>query len=178
MKWILIISMLFFAACGKNEAVRPVGNYTPTYPQQTVPQAPPPMVGGGQGYPTNGNPYFVPNMPAQMPNQFYPWLPMYQYFQQQPQTVNIWINVWAGWQGYAQQRGYNRYDFNRFWFDYCPEYFPQQYYPVYQYFDQNVYYWMNQNTYLDPSCDASYFWANYSYMSYQPAYDYCDSYCY
>lgn len=174
MKWILTLSLLFFASCGKNEAIRPVGNYpNGSYPPVT--QAPPPTYPPQTNYypPQQGGyppPYFAPQMPPQMPPQFYPWLPMYQYFQQQPITINVWVNVWNGWQGYAQQRGYDRYDFTRFWFDYCPQNLPQQYLPVYYQMDQSYYYWMDQNTYFDPNCDADFFWANYSYNS-------CD-YCY
>ncbi len=187
MKWILTLSLLVFASCGKNEAVRPVGNYPnqgPGYNYPPVNQAPPPYNGGGyqptyypypQQQPQYPPPYFVPQMPPQMPPQFYPWLPVYNYFQSQPVTVNVWVNVWNGWQGYAQQRGYDRYDFTRFWYDYCPQHLPQQYMPAYQQIDQSYYYWMNQNTYFDPSCDSSYFWANYNYMSYEPIYNNCSS---
>lgn len=167
MKWILTLLLLGFVGCGKNEAVRPVGNYPNQGP---INQAPPPPVNNGGGYyPYNQPPmqepppYFNPNMPPQMPPQFYPWLPVYNYFQSQPVTINVWVNIWSGWQNYSRQNGCDMYDFKRFWYDYCPQYLPQQYQPTYQYFDQNYYYWMNQNTQFAPNCDASYFWANYSY---------------
>lgn len=175
LKVALGISLLFFAACGKNEPVTATGPGYP-YPNNYYPQAPVPPNGGYQVPPGYNQPYFNPQMPPGMPNQYTPWLPVDNYFRQNPTTVNIWVNIWNNWQGYAGQNGYSQYDFPRFWFDYCPQYYPQ-YNNVWNYFDTNVYWWVNPYTQMDCGQDPGYFWQYYSGVPYGGI-DYCGGGCY
>jgi hypothetical protein len=157
-QWLLAF-LLIFAACGKNDAVRSVGNSGP-YPQGPYPQAP-----YNPGYPPNGGggyPPFNPQMPPGMPPQYTPFLPIDNYFRSQPQITNVYVNIiWPQWQQYANYYGYNPYDFNTFWYDYCPTtgYIDNS---VYQYYDNNYYWWANQGQgYCDYGCDPEYFWSYY-----------------
>lgn len=169
-----------FIGCGKNEAVRgvPTGGYPPVgQGGPYYPQAPVPPNGGYQlppnyAPPTSGpNPYFYPQMPQGMPNQYTPWLPIDNYFRRYPQTTNIYINIMVDWNQYANYYGHNQYDFNRFWFDFCPTYYPQ-YQQVWNYFDQNVYWWTDYNT--SYQCEDPYsFWSYYQGLPY----DYVDTSC-
>ena len=179
---ILMLSFcLLFSACGKNEPI--ANNGTGTGSPYYYPQAPVPPNGGYYpppgGYPPGGNGggYFNPQMPQGMPNQYTPWLPIDNYFRyrQQPQA---WVNIWMNWQYYAQYRGYNQYDFSGFWFDYCPNQLSgTQFQPVYNYFDTNVYYWIDYNTQFQCD-DPSYFWQNYQGMPYSNVDSYCGGGCY
>lgn len=174
-------SLLFFAACGKNEPVTATG---PGYPYTPYPQAPMPPNGGYQmppNYtPTGGggyNPYFYPQLPPGMPNQYTPWLPIDNYFRQNPTTVNIWVNIWTNWQGYANYNGYSPYDFTKFWFDFCPQQYPQ-YQPMWNYFDTNVYWWVDPYSQINCQQDPSYFWQYYVGYDYGGMNSYCGGYCY
>lgn len=172
-KWIIQFSFLslflFFSACGKNDPIVPTGTSGPYNPNY-YPQAPVPPNGGYYpppgGYQGGNPPYFNPTLPPGMPPQYTPWLPIDNYFRQNPQTVNVWVNIWVNWQNYAQYQGYDVYDFPRFWFDYCPSQLGgTQFAPVYNYFDQNVYYWVDYNTQFYCE-DPSYFWQYYQGMPY------------
>lgn len=172
----LASSLLFFAACGKNE---PITSTPPGYPyggyQNPYGQAPMPPGGGYQMPPTGyQQPYFNPQMPPGMPPQYMPWLPIDNYFRQNPTIINVWVNVWNNWQNFAGYNGYNVYDFSTFWFDYCPQYYPQ-YNQIWNYFDTNVYWWVNQNTQFNYQQDPGYFWQYYGGMSYA---DVCGGGCY
>jgi len=158
-KWLLVF-LLLFAACGKNDAVRNVGTggpyapqapYNPNYPQGPQnPQYPP----------------FNPQLPPGMPPQYTPWLPVDNYFRQQPpQVTNVYINViLPQWQQYANYYGYNQYDFNTFWYDYCPQYvIPYGYMDAgtYSYYD-SYYYWAGYGSYgCDYGCDSYDYWSYY-----------------
>ena len=165
---------LLFVGCGKNDSIRPAGNVLPPgyYPPQQGPinQAPLPPGGGYYPPPPGGPqqpPYFNPQMPPGMPPQYYPWLPMDNYFRQTPQLTQVWVNVWINWQSYAQNRGYDVYNFPAFWREYCPQNWQsQQYVQLYQYFDQSCYSWVDYNTQFAPQVDPSYFWMNYNGMPY------------
>jgi hypothetical protein len=115
-------------------------------------------------------------MPNGMPPQYTPWLPVDNYFRQNPTTVNIWVNIWNNWQVYAPQHGYQQYDFNRFWFEYCPNNYPQ-YMDVWNYFDTNVYWWVQPNSQFQCE-DPTYFWQYYQGMPYSGVDDYCGGGCF
>jgi hypothetical protein len=176
----LIVVGLLVSACGKNEAFVPGGYYPP------VNQAPMPPGGGyyppSTQYPGGGpSPYFRPQLPQGYPNQYTPFLPLDNYMRRTPPMQQMWVNVWVNWQDYSYQRGYDQYDFSRFWYEYCPQqFYGTQYWDMYNYFDQNVYQWADPNMQWGQSYDPYYFWQNYDYMPYQPidSYGYCDSYCY
>jgi hypothetical protein len=177
-KLIVVAIMILFSACGKNEAVRSVGNNPPpNYPPNQGPynQAPMPPNGGyypppgGGGYPAGGPPpYFQPVMPPQMPPQYTPFLPIDYYFRQRPQLVNVYVNIWNDWRTYANYYGYNQYDFNGFWFDYCQTNWVGGYYgDLYNYMNTNVYWWASPEvSYCDSGCDAGYFWQHYQGFDY------------
>ena len=177
LKSALIISFLIIS-CGKNDAITPTG-VTPQYPQNTpnyqqapAPQGYYPQQGGGNYGPNQ----FVPQMPSGYSQGYYPFLPVYQYMQNRPQYQNFWNQTWYGWQSYANSNGYNQNDFNTFWFDYCPQQWGNSgQSQLYQYFDQNFYWWVTPETQFPSSVDAGYYWQNYT--GYQ--YDYCNTgFCY
>lgn len=143
----------------------------------------PPGGNPGGGFPpgVGGQPYaFQPQMPPSYPIQYYPFLPLYNYFQQNQQMQMYWAQFWAQWQQYAQMRGYQQYDFSRFWTDYCPQQWSQGGYDqVYGYFNQSFYYWVTPQTQFSYNVDPSTFWSNcydYPYPSYQM--NWCDAGCY
>lgn len=169
---------LLLTACGKNEPIIPSGYYPPNY-QAPMPQGggyyPPSQPYGGQG----PSPYFQPQMPSGYPSQYTPFIPFDNYMRRSQPSQQYYINLWVNWQGYSQQRGYNQYDFSRFWYEYCPQQFQNtQYQQVYNYFDQNVYGWVDPSMQWGNGYDPNHFWQNYNYMPYQYADDYCGSGCY
>lgn len=159
--------MLFFTGCGKNDIGVIGPNYpypgtgpitqAPFYPSQPPYQNPP--------YP-NQPPYgpaFYPQMPPSMPPQFYPFLPIYNYFYQQPQLNIVWVQIWTQWQIYATNCGCGLYNFPVFW----QQYFPQMwsygnYVPFYQYMNSYFYPWMSAGINLPYVAEPSFFWMNYS----------------
>lgn len=178
---VLFFWVLFLMGCGKNEAVRPIP-ITPPPPANPPTQAPPPMGGPGGYFPGGYNPGyppgfqppgmmppFRPQMPPGMPSQYYPFLPVDNYFRGQPQTMPYWNQVWRGWQGYAQDVGRSQFDFNTFWYDYCPQIWSGgQMAGVYNSIDINFYEWVSPNdTQFSPYADPGYFWSNYNGMGYQ-----------
>lgn len=193
-----LVAMLLasLVGCGKNDAVVPVGQLPPPMQAPPPPNYNPPAYppGGGGGYPPGGGggyypppqqqpqpPMgFRPQLPPQMPPQYYPFLPIDNFMRQSPQMQQYWAYFWGQWQGYAQRRGVNPYDFTRFWFDYCPQQWGYgEFQQLYSYFDQNFYYWVTPQTYFSQNIDASYFWANCDAYPYpQQYYDLCDSGCY
>jgi hypothetical protein len=173
----LVVVGLLVSACGKNEAFVPGGYYPPNY------QAPMPPGGGyfppQQPYGGGQSPYFQPQMPSGYPSQYTPFIPFDNYMRRSQPMQQYYVNLWVNWQGYSQQRGYNQYDFSRFWYEYCPQQFQgTQYMDLYNYFDQNVYYWVDPSMQWGGGYDPNYFWQNYNYMPYQYADSYCSSGCY
>ncbi len=160
--------LLLITACGKNEAIIPGGYYPPNF------QAPMPPGGGyyppAQPYSGGGqSPYFQPQMPSGFPSQYTPFVPFDNYMRRSQPTQQYYVNLWVNWQGYSQQRGYNQYDFSRFWYEYCPQQMQNtQYQNVYRYFDQNVYSWVDPAMQWGGGYNPSQFWQNYNYMPYQP----------
>ena len=152
--------------CGKNDVgIRGnnPGNQFGPIAQAPMPQQP--------YYPPQQQPYtpttFAPQMPPNMPPQFYPWLPMNNFFIQQPQLNYVWVNIWTQWQAYANQTGCGVYNFPVFWNQYFPvnwNYGP--YLSLYQYFRTTFYPWMNPGVVLPPISNPIYFWGNYSGMSF------------
>lgn len=177
---LLVAVALVLSACGKNEPIVPIGG------GYYGPQAPMPP-GGGYYPPTSPyggpgpSPYFQPHMPNGYPNQYTPFLPIDNYMRRTPQMQQVWVNIWVNWQGYSQRRGYSPYDFSRFWYEYCPQQFSgTQYQNLYNYFDQNVYNWVDPYQSWGGNYDPSYYWQNYNYMPYYDldyGYGYCNDYC-
>ncbi|MFM8270569.1 MAG: hypothetical protein ACKN9V_10305, partial [Pseudomonadota bacterium] len=97
---ILGILILLLVSCGKNEGIRtvggglypqgpatPVGGPNPSYPNF------PGGYGGGGGFqPGYANPYGP---------RFYPWMPIYVYYQQVVYLQPVFVNLWSGWQNFA-----------------------------------------------------------------------------
>lgn len=136
----------------------------PYYPQQ--PNYPPPSG------PYNPPPVFNPQLPVGMPQQFYPWIPMYNFFLQQPRISYQWTNIWSSWQIYANRTGCGTYNFPVFWNTYFPTYWNYgPYVPFYQSMCTNFYSWMGADVVLPSTANSSYFWMNYSGA---PLYDYND----
>lgn len=188
---IYLLLPLAIVACGKNDGVRalPYGPAPAPGSPYFMPQAPAPGGGfapapqfpNGGGYYGGGyNPYFYPQQPTGYGQQYYPFLPIHNYMMQNPYRQNYWQQHWNGWQQYAGQHGYNQYDFNRFWFDYCPQQWSYtEWAPMYNYYDQNFYFWATPQTQYAPTADPGYFWQNYNGYSYQPLDNYyCYDYCY
>ncbi|MBM4304800.1 MAG: hypothetical protein FJ116_06735 [Deltaproteobacteria bacterium] len=163
-RWVLaILLFLVFTGCGKNDLglvgtgpgysnsplTRAPGPIAPWYPQQLPPNVP----------------MFNPQIPQGMPQQFYPWMPMYSFFRQQPQINFVWFNIWSQWQVYARNYGCGIYNFPIFWNVYFPRvwnYGP--YIQLYQFMNTSFYSWMTPAMVLPPVADPYYFWANYTAM--------------
>ena len=131
----LITALALISGCGKNDNFRSVGGYnyntpyTPSYPYGQTPQP---------------GPYTVQwQVPQNMPPQFQPFAPMYNYMQQNYQMQQYWQYMWYQWQLYASQCNCPTYDFQVFWNDFCPQFWSgnSSYTQVYQWYDQNVYYY-------------------------------------
>lgn len=175
-RWFLV-AMVSLAAltagCGKNDAVRAVGTI-PTDPIIVNPPVPPT---GPVQPPSNPGPgTFNPGqVPPNYGNQFYPFMPVYQYFQANYQMQQYWYQLWASWQYYAQYYRYNQYDFRYFWLEYCPQVMPTQTYNTFDYyFYQNVTYQSSFNQ----SYSSSSYWQNYSGFDFynMPGYSCYDCY--
>jgi len=160
--------MLFFVGCGKNDlgVVGPGPGYSsgpitqaPYYPQQPYSPSnggyPPPNA----GYPA---PTFSPQIPSGMPPQFYPWIPMYNYFMMQPQYNYLWGNIWSSWIVYANRVGCGIYNFPIFWNTYFPVYWNYgPYILFYRYMSAVFYPWMIPGVVIPPIVNPVYFWSNY-----------------
>ncbi len=111
---------------------------------------------GNNGYYPGG---FAPQMPSGYPSAYTPFLPVDYYMRNNPQLAPQWPQIWNQWRNYANNYGYNPYDFNRFWFDYCPRsnMSPQ----IYIYLDQTFYPWVNTNTVFPANLNPQYFWIHY-----------------
>ncbi len=166
----LLLVGLILSACGKNDAVTQTGTtpyYPPNYQQAPAPQGYQPQNGGNYGPNT-----FVPQMPQGYNQSYYPFLPVYQFMQNQ-QYQGFWNQTWSGWQTYANYYGYNTNDFNTFWYTYCPQQWNNSgYYDVYNYLDQTFYWWANSNTYYPQNTDSYYFWEYYEGYQYDSYYYY------
>lgn len=153
----LVALSFLLVACGKNEAIRQAAPNTPTVqaPAPSQPIQPPP--GGG-----NGGGGFNPQMPQGYPNAYYPFLPIDNYCRDNPTYANQWDVQWNQWTNYSNYYGYSQYDFNRFWFEYCPQYWTSA--PMgqlYEYFDTSFYFWVNVDTQFASTADPNYFWSSY-----------------
>lgn len=162
MRWILLAPViLFFTGCGKND-LRANGS-GPGYSNAPISQAPAPIYPQSpQQQPGVNPPMFNPQLPAGMPQQFYPWLPMYQFFIQQPQISFVWYNIWNQWQIYARTFGCGMYNFPIFWNVYFPlvwNYGP--YVQLYQLMALNFYPWMAPGVIIPPIATPAFFWSNY-----------------
>ena len=145
--------------------VPPIGPYNPTFPSS--PYSPYPTYPGGGYYPTQPSGYvpgqnFWPQVPTGMPVQYQPFLPIDNYFRRSPQMFSYWQKLWSSWVTYSNVWGINPMNFNRFWFDFCPQQWQGTSYGdgFYQWFDQNFYYWMQPNTQVSVSVNGN-FWQNY-----------------
>lgn len=158
---ILILSLLLLPQCGKNDGIRTSGIYPGGYPSGSSPMTPPPApnypYGGGYSY--GGSGYFQPGYPAAYGPQFYPWMPIYVFYQQTVVLQPVFITLWTGWQNYAYMNSIPLYDFTTFWYNYCPQAMSPQ---LYSYFSTNFYPWITPVTYFSPQYTPQVFWQNYS----------------
>lgn len=175
---ILVLSIVI-TACGKNDGIRtagggsyPVnpGGYDPYLPQDPGLSPFPNNPGGGGGFypPTTGGGYggggwggpgtFQPYFPSGYGTGFYPWMPIYGYYQQNVSLQPAFVVLWTGWENYACANQIPVYDFTAFWYNYCPQVMSTQ---LYQYFNQNFYPWMTPRTVLYTSVNPQVFWQNY-----------------
>jgi hypothetical protein len=147
-----------------------------------VPYAPPPASGNytlPQNYaPIAGqNPYFTATMPPGYPSNFYPFLPIANYFMGNgAQGQAYWNQIWGGWQQYAGMQGYDMYDFSSFWLEYIPSQWSSGYYSnMYQFYNQQVYFWVQPGMQFQPSVSPAAFWQSYVGLPYAPLnnYGYC-----
>jgi len=130
---LLVVLLALFAGCSKDNF-----RSVPTQPVQPPVQPPvvnPPIPPVGQQPPINYQP------PQGYNQNFQLFAPIYYYMQQNYQLQQQWLQMWQQWQMYAYYRGYNQYDFDGFWFDYCAQSWQQQpaYNNLYLWFDVNVY---------------------------------------
>ncbi|NBX91829.1 MAG: hypothetical protein EB078_08440 [Proteobacteria bacterium] len=177
-KTIIALSLLFLVGCGKNDPITTAGRYpygpsvpapSPTYPGF------PGGYGGGGGYPGTGYPgggYFQPNYPASYGPGFYPWAPIYGFYQQNVVLQPVFVVLWSGWQNYCNQYRVPIYDFTTFWYNYSPQVMSPQ---LYGYFANQFYPWMNPYATFSPYSAPEVFWQNYSGIPYGYS---CASGCY
>jgi len=168
-KKVIIVSFLgLLVGCGKNDGIRTAGGgFYPTpnpYGPSNGPVLPPsapnyPYPPYGGGYPYGGGGYFQPSFPMGYGNQFYPWMPIYVFYQQTVVLQPVFINIWTGWQNYAYLNRLPVYDFTSFWYQYCPQVMSPQ---LYLYFSDSFYPWMTPTTYFSPQYTPQVFWQNYS----------------
>jgi hypothetical protein len=123
-----------------------------------VPALPPPPYTGIPGAPG----VFTPVLPPGMPSQFYPFLPVYSYFNQNPSLQGYWSGMWNQWLQYAYVNGYDQFNFIPFWYDFCPTVLATgALSEVYSFFNYNVYGWMNPQMVFPPSVSPAVFWQYY-----------------
>ena len=171
---ILAITFLLMS-CGKNDGIRTAGGGL--YPQgPSMPALPPaspgnyyPGYGGGYGggYGPGMGGYgagnFQPGYYNPYGTQFYPWMPIYVYYQQVVYLQPSFIILWTGWQNFALVNQIPVYDFTQFWYNYCPQVMPTQ---LYNHFANTFYPWMTPSTVFYPSYSPQTFWQNYSGLPY------------
>lgn len=165
-KTIFLVAMAFVAVTTltgcDDEPTRAVGNSAP-------------RPGGYPNVPPN-SPVFNPQMPVQQPTQFYPFMPIEGFMSQNPQLYYYWQSMWQQWQYTAYYWGTSEYDFQTFWYDYCPQVWQgTQYNQIYQYLDSYFYWWNSPQQQLPQQANAYDFW--YQYQNY-PYYQWgCQSGC-
>lgn len=190
MNWkhtIVAIVLVVISGCGKNDGFRtsaPIGSPSPSYPSNpfspsggSSPYYPGSYGGGnpgggyyGGGYPGGG--YFQPSYPSGYGQGFYPWAPIYGYYQQSVALQPVFVVLWNGWQNYCNQNQVSLNDFTTFWYVYSPQVISPQ---LYNYFGNTFYPWMTPSTTFSPSYTPQVFWQNYSGLPY--SYSSC-SVCY
>lgn len=192
-----ILVAILIVSCGKNEPVVSPAPFVPAptqapppstvpnnqngpFPNGTYPNGTYPNGQSGTGYfPGNGGAGFNPNLPSGYPNQYYPFLPVDNYFRNQPGMSGYWNQFWSGWVNHCQRNQIPVYDFQQFWFQYCPQQWAgTQYSQVYQYFSSNVYQWVQPGMQFQPNIPPQQFWNQW--QGYQfPAVHVCvNGYCY
>jgi len=146
---ILVLVAAFTASCGKNERIN-------TLPPAGPMMAPPPQNYNG-GYTPGG---FQPAIPQGYGPQYYPFLPVDNYMR--GQNPGYWNQYMNGYFTHCQQNQINPYNFNYFWYSYCPSqwYGTQMWTDIYVPFNSNVYYYSNSQYYW-PNSNASY-WQNWA----------------
>lgn len=172
---------------GYQPTMMPSGPGMGGYPSQPFPgPVPPGGYGGGYGGGSGGgygpyspSPYMVPTLPPGQPQRYTPFVPIDNYMRRRPETYQYWTNFWGDWQQYAGRNNYDPYDFNRFWFDYCPNRWEGgNFAGMYNHFDANVYFWVDMETTFSTTSSADYFWFNYNGMPYTEVDGICDLGCY
>lgn len=182
--------VLLISACGKNAPNAPYGGYMPVAP---APQGQLPYYGGygpgsggypygggqypyggmggypygspyGYGYPGAQYPYyFNPQMPSGYPSQYTPFLPLDNYFRNNPQYGQpYWNALWNQWYQTANHWGVSPYDFPVFWNEYCPQVMRSgQEYGIYVTFQQNFYSWAQPGVEVPTNVNPNSFWIHY-----------------
>jgi hypothetical protein len=157
LKWIGLGLVFLTLACGKNQAIYPIGS-------QPLYQAP--GMNGGY-YPGSGMQAFNPQMPSGYPAAYTPFLPVDYFMRNNPQYSGYWAGYWQGWQSHCNRYGYSPYDFNYFWYVYTPYYWNQMGYgALYNYFNQSFYSWASPQVQIATSVSPASFWVNYQGMGY------------
>jgi hypothetical protein len=169
---LFIAATLFVVACGKNAPNTPYG------PGQFYPQAPLPngsmpyYQNGGSPYgspygynaPNANSPYyFNPQMPSGFPQSYYPFLPIDNYFRNNPQYGQpYWNGLWNHWQNTAHHWGVSPYDFTVFWNEYCPQVWTSgQEHQIFVHFNQTFYHWAQPQVVIPAVVNPTQFWTHY-----------------
>jgi hypothetical protein len=124
-KWMLAaLALVSLVSCGKSQDYYNAG-YAGYNPGGYVPSAP-------QGY----YPPISSQVPTGYPQQYQPFAPVYNYFQQSTAAQQYYAQLWYQWQIYAQAQRVSVYNFPVFWYNFCPQQMPRTFY---SWFDVNVY---------------------------------------
>lgn len=153
----LAVLVALLAGCARDEKFTAVGTPPPvvTAPPPTTPTPPPPATGGGNG------PTFNPSLPPGQTQQYVVFLPIDYFFRQYGYQA-YWQQIWNQWQQVAYYYGTHAYDFNTFWFEYCPQvWYGTDMWNVYQYMDQSFYGWAQPQVPIQSTSSASVFWQYY-----------------
>jgi len=160
MRWITILLVLeFTSSCGKNDGFRVAGpGVGPALPGPSMPMLPPSNP-APYPYPSYGNGGFQPYYPSSYGPRFYPWAPIYNFYQQNIYLQPVFVVLWSGWQNYALVNRVPVYDFTQFWYSYCPQVMSPG---LYQYFSTTFYPWMTPTQVFSPAYTPQVFWQNYT----------------
>jgi len=160
----IVVLVGVFSGCAKNDGIRVGGpGLGPVTPGPSAPMLPPSNPAPSYPYPAYGGGNFQPYFPMNYGPRFYPWAPIYNFYQQYVFLQPVFVVLWSGWQNFALVNQIPVYDFTQFWYNYCP----QTMSPVlYQYFSNTFYPWMTPTTVFAPSYSPQVFWQNYSGIPY------------
>ena len=119
----------------------------------------------GYNYPGTYYPYYYyPQMPQGYPSAYTPFLPIDNYYRNNPAYgPQYWQQIWSNWLVTAQYWQVSPYDFNMFWNSYCPLIFTSgNSYNIYVTLGQQFYSWATPGVTINVgSSSPSQFWINY-----------------